>query len=764
MQIFNWLSVDTIAARRWVAEVLARLDTETIAIRRATARALRGLRAKLQRLEPLGFALFAGACVLWTATEFYGALREQTLHGLLWHRPEAYTEVAKHGLAGPWSAPLDDVFIHFDFARALARGHPFEWSEGNGYSSGGTSLLYPLVLAVGYRLGWRGLALMQWAALVACVSVFGTVLAARRLFRGLPRWTTYLAPLAVLGVGGVSWALFSGMEIALLVAMWAGALVAWDDLVESASAMNQTERPGLIRGALRLGIWTAAVVATRPEGIVALTVFGGSIGWIIGRQRGLRAAAVAMGLSTLPGVVVLMGQATLNLAYTGTTSAAGALAKLEIYNAKLSAWEVYDSWLFFLKYQVLRVSHFHLSSTSPVYGWVLWSLLPFGLIPRSTRRYAILLISSMLLWTGLVALNGQVRWQNERYSMPAVLWFMLASMLGAAVLFAPCAHSTFGGKPMWLARAAFALTALGIFAWQQEARFRQQLWFFGRASRNIFEQQIQVGHWLRSAVRPPPRRIMVGDAGAIPYISDLPALDLVGLGGYHGLPFAQATRLSVGAGIELLEHLAPEERPELMALYPSWWGELPAWFGARAVAEAYARGNVICGGWTKVIYAADWSSLDLSPLPFSVRDGEVVVDEVDVADLVSEKAHDVRVEKVRQDAAEMRLLADPRLAGSDLWDAGRILEATQSLSFTAMGLSAVSRPRLVLRTAPYESATLDVFVNGKRQGGLDIRPHDGWMELDFPLRSQRSSDVRCTLRVLRGTLVLHHAWVVGSAP
>jgi hypothetical protein len=220
--------------------------------------------------------------VLVVALHFYDSLRQQTLQGLLWHRPEVYSTVVKHGLTGPWSAPLDDVFIHFDFARALARGYPFEWSEGNGYSSGGTSLLYPAVLAVGYWLGWRGLSLMHWAAMIACVSVLGLLLCTRRLFRGLPRWTSYLAPLAVLGVGGLSWSLFSGMETALLAATWAAALVAWDDLIRAATEQPPTPRSLYFSG-VRLGLWIGAVVATRPEGVVVLLVLAASAVWILGR-------------------------------------------------------------------------------------------------------------------------------------------------------------------------------------------------------------------------------------------------------------------------------------------------------------------------------------------------------------------------------------------------------------------------------------------------------------------------------------------------
>src|SRR3954447_6348967 len=102
------------------------------------------------------YPLVAGVATLIAARAFYGYMLLQT--------------------GGEWSAPLDDVFIHFDYARATARGYPFQWSEGNGFSSGNTSLSYPFVLALGYWAGFRGLSIMHWAAIVACVSTLGFLL------------------------------------------------------------------------------------------------------------------------------------------------------------------------------------------------------------------------------------------------------------------------------------------------------------------------------------------------------------------------------------------------------------------------------------------------------------------------------------------------------------------------------------------------------------------------------------------------------------
>src|SRR5258705_9900292 len=84
---------------------------------------------------------------------------------------------------GFFPAPLDDVYIHFDFARSLAQGHPFEWIAGQGYSSGETSPLYAVVLALGWLVGFRGRALGVWAAIVAVLSVASLLHTIRRLVR-----------------------------------------------------------------------------------------------------------------------------------------------------------------------------------------------------------------------------------------------------------------------------------------------------------------------------------------------------------------------------------------------------------------------------------------------------------------------------------------------------------------------------------------------------------------------------------------------------
>jgi hypothetical protein len=701
----------------------------------------------LAPLEPTLYGLWAATLTLLCACRFYSSMRLQTAYADLFLDARAL-ERAVNGALGPWSAPLDDVFIHFDFARQTARGHAFEWSPGAGYSSGGTSLLYPFVLVPGLWLGLGGLNLMQWAAVVACVSVFGSLLALRRLWSGLPRGTSYLLPPVFLSVGALDWSLWSGMEVALFLGLWSLAIVAWDDLRSAAST------PGVpFAAAALLGVSGLLVCATRPEGIGALFVLAATALWQHRRQTPVRLLLLGA-LALAPACAVLVGHGLANRWLTGDSTAAGALVKLEMHHPYLSRADVLGAWWFHFKYQVLRVTQYHFSDV-PWIGWSAWLIAAYALWAPTTRRPAIVLWLSMLTWVSIVALNGQVRWQNERYTMPAVAWLLISAALGLTAALAQLERRRV--RSFVPAVCGVLLTAL--FVWRQAPRFREQLWFFGRASRNIYDQHVQTGRKLRDEFRPQPSRVLVGDAGAIPYVSDLPALDIIGLGGFHGLPFARATRQNVAAGIELIERLNRAERPDIFAIYPGWWGDFPLWFGRRIDAVP-VRGNVICGGASKVLYQPRWESLDRSEQPFSLAPGERRVDGVDMADLVSERDHGYALSNGSVGHVLMKLLPNPSLPREDLWDAGRVVPPGVRESFTLSGLDPERPVALIVRAAPTEPIALELEAdpNVKKHSLLPRR--DGWVEQRIQLGTPGVTRLAVRLDALRVERVLFHVWAV----
>lgn len=694
-------------------------------------------------VESALFAFYAGAWVLLVACLFYGSLRYQLFLSAV--RPDPYL------FANDWSAPLDDVFIHFDFARSITRGHPFEWSRGNGYSSGGTSLLYPFVLALGYPLGFRGGRIMQFAAIVACTSTFATLLASRRLFRSLPRWTTYLAPPVFLGIGALDWSLMSGMEVAFFLSVWALAFVAWSDLVDDGASGRSR-----VGNVVALGLANGLLVATRPEAVIVALVFAFSAAWLIRRDRG--AAASVFALTLCPALAVTVAQAVANKVLTGDFSAAGALVKLELYDPRLSVRDVCEAWWFHVRYQVARVTGYHVAD-GLLLGSLLWGLSALPLLFERTRRVGAVLWVQACSWVFVVALNGQVRWQNERYTMPAVAWLLLAAALGVG---ATLNHEfTMVRRPDLVRRTARALVVLclGVLALGQVSRMRDQVWFFGRASRNIRDQHIKVARKIRHEL-PRSRRVLVGDAGAIPYESDEAALDVVGLGGYQRLPFARAGRWGIGASLELIERIPPAERPDLLAIYPGWWGEFPLWFG-RPLSGVSVRGNVICGGLTKMLYEARWQALDVGSQPVSAAaHGEVVVDDIDFADLISEGGHGYRITGAEGFVA-MKMLPHPERPAVELWDAGRVVPPGASLEFVLHELGRGHTARLVVRTAPPQPATLALRVGASPVVPREVPASDAWQELSFDIPAAASgSAVPVSMKVERSEVVVYHAWVL----
>src|SRR5512145_661208 len=69
--------------------------------------------------------------------------------------------------------PLDDVYIHFQYAKQIAAGQPYVYNPGLPPSSGATSFLYPYLLAVGYLLGFQGLNLGLWAMGLGALALAG---------------------------------------------------------------------------------------------------------------------------------------------------------------------------------------------------------------------------------------------------------------------------------------------------------------------------------------------------------------------------------------------------------------------------------------------------------------------------------------------------------------------------------------------------------------------------------------------------------------
>jgi hypothetical protein len=639
---------------------------------------------------------------------------------------------------GAFPVPLDDVYIHFGFARSAALGHPFSWIPGNGYSSGGTSLVYPLVLAPAWALGFRGAHLAIAAALLAVVCVVDLARSIRDLLvrAKAPAWIAALAPVLVVAVPLVDWSLFSGMETALFAAILGRALVA-TERAGSSAAPGERGKAQVIAG-----VWGALLIATRPESAPLALLLG------LASAYGARSLSLVRSLARTigPSVAFLGAQAGVNWLFTGEVAAAGAVRKLLGSNPYVTPLEIAGEVI----KNVVALREAALSSAlgGPLVSWIVPLLGLVAVIDRRSRRLALPLMVSAYAAVMLVSLNSTARFQNLRYAVPTLLMLLAAAALGVGAI----ARLRRGGGGV-VAAVVLAAAVIAPARW-----FPKQIDHFARSSGNIEEQQAEVARRLAAEV---PRRhqVLVGDAGAIPYLSGLGAIDGLGLGGYRGLPFARASVHGIPAVVELIERLPRSERPDVLALYPSWWKGLADVFGTREYGVKI-QDNVICAADEKVVYTPDWSALGE---PGEAREG--AVDEVDVADLVEEKAHRYEVPAPRGGWVIGEVLADPARAGKQRFDAGRIVPEGRADAFVVDARVARRDAVIVFRTNGGGAGRVRVDIERggnvveSREVAYPARAGGSWSEVRVGVSDVGGGD-RVRTYAVSGAFPSFHVWVL----
>lgn len=635
---------------------------------------------------------------------------------------------------GWFPAPLDDVYIHFDFARSLARGAPFEWIPGNGYSSGETSPLYALVLAIGWLIGFRGRLLGVWAAIVAVLAVASFVRSAQAIARPCPPWLAGGVALLTLSVGIVDWSLFSGMETATFAAALGQALVAL-----SRTRARIDERHGMTRETAqwRLGAWGAALVLLRPEAGVLVAVFA----VVAARGAARRSGFFALFRASLPGVLATAIVLGANRLATGEAQSAGAQLKLLSSNPYLSEVDRARAYVENLITFALKCVRTELSAVS-VLGVLLPVLALAAAFPRERRPVAAACLFGALAWVLLVSFNNNSPFHNFRYYAPALLLVLVAAGSGAAAI-----SRALGRRAGPIVAGVMVIAAITGAA----ARVPAQVLHFTRSAGNIRDQQIEVAMRLASAMEP-GASVLIGDAGAIAFVSERPALDALGLGGYRRMPFARAAVNGEASTLELIERLEPAARPRYMALYPNWFGAITSRFGVE-LSRVTLADNLICAGATKIIYRSDWSALDAPP-PAPPAD---VIDELDVADVISEADHGYRSPVPHGGWTTLDILADA--SGARRFDGGRIIPAGATEAFVVKKNGEAGKPaRIVVRVDPNARGIRVHTPRGSADLTVDDAAPGAWREAHGTIEAPSAGDA-IVLEASAGAYQDFHVWI-----
>jgi arabinofuranosyltransferase len=443
-----------------------------------------------------------------------------------------YLSVEKTITGGVIGAPLDDVWIHFQFARNLSQGQGFSFNPGQP-TPGSTAPLWTIILAAA---SFFSADFLTPALGLSAVFFLAAVLLAYGFSAWITEnlWPALLAGLAVALSGRLLWAGLAGMETTAFAALSLAAIWAYS-------------RSGLrLFPALLFGLASQL----RPEGhaLFALAFSDAAWQWFrIEHSRGTYdlVSAVRRFLPPL-GLYLLLA-----LPYTIFSFSITGRPLPNTFYAKVSSQ-------YFVSWRTLRETLSWHWQDNPI------SLLLacFGLWPMWRKsRLGVLWLLVLPLLTAVII---DFTWHHGRYTMPLIPLQMVTAAVGAWWLVnkLPARGEEVFPWRLLAQGGLFCLLLLGGL-W----RFSYWATMLGTNTREIQEIDVSLGRWLAENT-PQEALIAVDDIGAIAFISGRQIVDMNGLVSPEVWPAVNAAEDLERD--QVLTRVLSQAQPDYMAAFPLW--------------------------------------------------------------------------------------------------------------------------------------------------------------------------------------------------
>ncbi len=478
--------------------------------------------------------------------------------------------------------PLDDAWIHQDFARTLVQYGRFAFAPGRS-GAGSTSPLWVLLLTPAQAVPGAPLWLVVvWADVLGALALFGLAWATSALvefwlmdgdarFRAL---ATFIIGCTMLVEWHLTWAALSGMETLLFIFLSVLLLV------------------GVGRGwhPAWLGALSGLLTMTRPEGsVLALLIV---IFFLLrsdrpqlraARWRGVLLYLAVYVLGVLP--LVLLNELAFGHLLPSTFYAKGmyyALGSSELERLAGYAWGV----LRFLGSSPLVVLGL------PGVGYLLWRTR------HDWRRGTIWLgVAWVFGLIGIYAVHLPVVYHNGRYLMPVLPLLLAWGVVGWVRLVEARKYALLSGALLLLTMG------LGVLSVVRGASI------YAANVRYINEYQVATARWLRDHTQA-DAIVATHDIGAIGYFSGRQVIDLGGLTQPEIVPL-------LGDQRALVAYLK-QQRVDYVVMFPDWFPPPRLLLAAVQHGEVYHTHDpaiAAIGGSDLVTYQTGWSGHSTAPVP-----------------------------------------------------------------------------------------------------------------------------------------------------
>jgi hypothetical protein len=622
------------------------------------------------------------------------------------------------GSGGHLAVPLDDTFIHLQYASQLAAGHPFQYNTGDIPSSGESSFLYPFLLAPSFLLGIDGSGAIFYALSLGFIAHLVAILLLYKLAILLfSRPVALVAASFLLLNGRTNWHALTGME----TIVYMGALVAFFYALAKEMPNNRYYAT-IVVGSL--------AVLLRPEGHMVISAICLLTLFYFWRTKTLSGAALLLLVPILVGLIPYI----VNIALTDSWQFNTATGKSSFFVPYLPLFQQL-SLIPIHFFDTLKDTYLGLDVPySPFPLVVTLPVMAIGaghaISTRLNKPLNILLLFGLIFGTCLALVPRGAHF--DRYFQPYdfIVWLYLAA---GFIWLIESARRLLGISSNPKAVYAASIGTLFLFLLPQFIRY---FFLLGESTRDIYYQQMVFSYWIRDNTAT-DARIGVNDVGAHKYLSDRYITDLVGLtdNDLRGVFFS-----GWGSIYDVLTRRPENKRPQYLLIHPDTFiNNIGDSVNQDLLTPQYSitvQNIAITAGAVETFYKFNWerASLDQSRT-YRLHTDEAYYDAINIGDLLDEKAHKYRMAGREAPVTEPKSILttsgyDATIA--NLTESGRRhsgLEQFSVKSIPGRPLALVTRSLL----NPETNQRLRVFADGKEVGIWESQNTlaSTWQEYDY---------------------------------
>ena len=471
--------------------------------------------------------------------------------------------------------PLDDSWIHIQYARTIYEGIPWQYSP-DVPSTGSTSPLWSIILSSLFFLTDDPVYIIWGTYVIAIVLYAASTFFVGKItqdYAGQPVWSL-LAMGGFVLVPGNTWLMLSGMEAPIFVFL----------LVLAVFILDKRD----IKYDPILGIILGLAYLARPEGVVLvlvcvpvrflMVVWHRELSW---RRLG---AFLLMGAVSL---AVVLPWILYCLNTTGYPLPDTFYVKVHLpTEAGVEAWNIW--WWFWLR------------------SWpFLWVAFGGGLVLAIKGKPFPWLVAWSLTLLYRFTMPYQALVNNTRYLIPAHALFLVVAVTSTAFMLEWVLSLKKYADIKTTARLATVVFIIGVLIVPMQPLYLRQAQTFGNATKNINDMQVTIGEWIEENT-PEDAVLAICDAGAVRFFGNRAVIDIIGLVTPDIVHGNMTTR-------ETLQYMY-DRGCDYIVFFDDWFWVFGYHIGG-ALTTLYSvelDDNIICGRDAMSVYHINWTLTSFS--------------------------------------------------------------------------------------------------------------------------------------------------------